>query len=73
MIAYHQAAYIVRYLLSSYGVEKFKDLWTQGFASFEKIYGIAFGQVQSDMNKNAEQNYPVVPNIDWNSFQVGCL
>src|SRR5215207_7566358 len=27
MIAYHQAAYIVQYLLSHYGVEKLKALW----------------------------------------------
>ena len=73
MVAYHQAAYIVQYLLSSYGVEKFKDLWTQGFASFEKIYSISFGQVQRDMDKTAEKDYPIPPNIDWNSFQVGCL
>jgi hypothetical protein len=73
MVAYHQAAYIVQYLLSSYGVDKFKDLWSQGFASFEKIYGISFKQVQRDMNKTAEKDYTTLPNIDWNTFQVGCL
>jgi hypothetical protein len=73
MVAYHQAAYFVQYLLSCYGVDKFKELWLQGFASFEKIYGVAFEQVQKDMNKTAEQHYPTSPNIDWDSFQVGCL
>jgi hypothetical protein len=73
MVAYHQAAYIVQYLLNRYGVEKFKDLWMQGFASFENIYGVAFEKAQKDMNKTAEQDYPTSPNIDWNTFQVGCL
>lgn len=40
MIAYHQAACIVQYLLANYDVEKFKYLWKQGFASFEKIYSM---------------------------------
>jgi hypothetical protein len=73
MVAYHQAAYIVQYLLSNYGVEKFKDLWSHGFASFEKIYGIRFEQAQQDMNKTVKKMYPTPPNIDWNIFKVGCL
>jgi hypothetical protein len=73
MIAYHQAAYIVQYLLSVYGTEKFKALWTQGFADFEKIYGISFSQITVHINEKAKQDYPSVPSINWSSFQVGCL
>jgi hypothetical protein len=73
MVAYHQAAYIVQYLLNRYGVENFKSLWIQGFASFEKIYGIPFEEAKKDMDKTANQHYPAPPTIDWNTFQVGCL
>ena len=73
MVAYHQAAYIVQYLLNKYGVQKLKDLWTQGFAAFEKIYSIPFSQVETDINTTAKQDYPSAPPINWNSFQVGCL
>jgi hypothetical protein len=73
MVAYHQAAYIVQYLLNKYGVEKFKDLWTQGFAAFEKIYSVPFSQVKTDISITAKQEYPSVPQINWNAFQVGCL
>jgi hypothetical protein len=73
MVSYHQAAYIVEYLLSQFGVQKFKNLWAQGFRSFEKIYGIRFEQVQKVMNNTAENNYPIPPNIDWNSFKAGCF
>jgi len=73
MIAYHQAAYIVQYLLSKYDVEKFKDLWIQGFAAFEKIYGVAFSQVQMEINRTAKQDYRSAPSINWDTFQGGCL
>ena len=73
MIAYHQAAYIVQQLLSKYGIEKFKILWTQGFASFETVYGVAFEQFQNSLNKTVRQDVPNPPNIDWNGFNEGCL
>ena len=73
MIAYHQAAYIVQYLLSHYGVEKLKALWSQGFASFETIYGVSFDRMQTAISNKARQDYPKVPAINWDSFQEGCL
>ena len=73
MIAYHQAGYIVQYLLANYGVEKFKDLWMQGFAAFEKVYGMPFPKVKTDINSTVRKDYPSVPAIDWNAFQKGCF
>lgn len=73
MIAYHQAAWIVQYLLSNYGIEKFRALWTQGFASFENIYGIHFSKATAEISKMAKQDYPSAPAIDWNIFKEGCL
>jgi hypothetical protein len=54
-------------------VAKFKELWTQGFAQFEHIYGVNFQQAQANMDKMATTHYPTAPAIDWNSFQKGCL
>lgn len=73
MVAYHQAAYMVQYLLNKYGVEKFKDLWIQGFAAFEKIYSIPFSRVKTDINTTATRDYPSAPPINWNTFQIGCM
>ncbi len=73
MIAYHQAAYIVEYLLGQYGIEKFTALWIQGFVQFEQIYGIDFQQVKTSMDAIAKRDYPDAPAIDWNSFEKGCL
>jgi hypothetical protein len=41
MIAYHQSAYMVQYLLEKYGVEKFKQLWQNGYNDFKNIYLIS--------------------------------
>ena len=73
MVAYHQAAYDVQYVLKKYGVEKFTGLWKHGFAAFEKIYRVPFLQVKTDINTVAKQDYPVVPPITWNAFKEGCL
>jgi hypothetical protein len=73
MIAYHQAAYIVQFLLTTYGVNKFKDLWIQGFNQFDQIYGIPFQQAKTQMDGIAERHYPVAPDIDWTNFEKGCL
>jgi|SRR5579863_805306 len=72
MIAYHQSAFMVQYLLSKYGVEKFKDLWTQGFANFEKIYGAPFARVEISIDNMAKHDYPKAPGIVWKTFSEGC-
>ena len=73
MVAYHQAAYMVQYLLAKYDVEKFINLWTEEFASFEKIYNMKFHQVILDNSNKARQNYPCAPPINWHTFQAGCI
>ena len=72
MIAYHQAGCMVEYLLRKYGVEKFRDLWQQGFYHFKDIYGTSFSLVESEIKTTAERDYPTPPNIDWKAFSVGC-
>lgn len=73
MIAYHQAGYMVQFLLEKYGVEKFKQLWTRGFASFEQIYGTRFSTVEALYDARAQKDIPVTPAINWETFKKGCL
>lgn len=72
MIAYHQAGCMVEYLLRKYGVEKFRDLWRQGFDHFPDIYGTSFSTVEAEIKSTAERDYPTPPKIDWKVFSVGC-
>jgi hypothetical protein len=72
MIAYHQCGFISQYLLANYGVEKFKELWTQGFENFEKIYGLPFAKVKLSIDSTAKHDYPTAPPIDWKVFSIGC-
>ena len=51
MISYHQSAHIVEFLLTNYGIEKFKELWKKGFCFFEEIYTISFSQMEIEINK----------------------
>ncbi|MBL4585958.1 MAG: hypothetical protein JKX84_02710 [Flavobacteriales bacterium] len=72
MISYHQSAHIVEFLLTNYGIEKFQNLWKNGFSFFEEIYNISFAQIEIEMNKKAIKKYPTAVNIDWNAFKEGC-
>lgn len=72
MIAYHQAAYIVEYLLKNYPVKNLHKLWNEGFKKFEEIYGIPFSKLKIDMKKSVLETYPLAPKIDWQTFNIGC-
>lgn len=72
MIAYHQSAYIVEYLLANYSIEKFKELWKSGFEKFEEIYGLSFNKVESDLEQELKKRYPAAPKIDFERFSKGC-
>jgi hypothetical protein len=72
MIAYHQSAFLVQYLLKQYSVEKFRNLWQQGFNSFQPIYGVTFSDVVRDIDITAKRDYPTAPDIVWKKFSEGC-
>ena len=72
MIGYHQSACVVEYLLNNYNNEQFKQLWTQGFDSFESMYGISFSKAKVDLEKALLKKYPSAPDIDWETFKEGC-
>ena len=71
MIAYHESACIVQYLIETYGVQKFGLLYQSGILSFGKIYGIQFKQILLDIKNKLDKKYPEAPDIDWNTFK--CL
>ncbi len=73
MIAYHQSAAIVEYLLNNYETEKFKELWVTGFSQFKQIYGLEFSELKNNLEKSLLEKYPTKPNIDWESFKEGCM
>jgi Peptidase MA superfamily len=72
MIAYHQSAYIVEYLITNYGIKKFKELWKEGIDEFKKIYSSPISQILKDMEKVVIKKYPTSPDIDWEKFKKGC-
>jgi hypothetical protein len=72
MIAYHQSAYLVQFLLTNYGITKFKALWKNGLSNFAEIYGLPISQVMPLIDEAAKSHYPKTPNINWEEFKKGC-
>jgi len=72
MIAYHQAGYIVQYLIEHYGISKFKMLWQKGMNAFEAIYGIDYITVENAIKSTIKQVYETTPNINWDVLKTGC-
>ncbi|MDF1675615.1 MAG: peptidase MA family metallohydrolase [Vicingaceae bacterium] len=72
MVSYHQCAFIVEYMISNFGIEKFEELWKSGFSSFESIYGFAYSQMEIDLNKSIMETYPIPIDIDWETLKDGC-
>ena len=72
MIAYHQSAFFVQFMLDKYGIVKFRELWKNGFDRFQIIYGLPFSQIQTLINETAKNHYPKTPSINWNEFKKGC-
>ena len=74
MIAYHQAGWMVDYLLRKYGVEKFRDLWQQGFSNFNQIYGTSFSLIEADIKATAERRLiPHRPKLTGRPFRSGAI
>ena len=67
-IAYNQSAYIVGYLYNNYGVEKLKTLWQSGTEQFEKIYGLSFEQITTNISDELNKKYPVPIQFDLGNF-----
>ncbi|MCB9168888.1 MAG: hypothetical protein H6597_03150 [Flavobacteriales bacterium] len=72
MIAYHQSAGIVQYLLEHDGLEQFGRLWQEGFPAFAAIYGMPFPEMEARIRADLAQAYPDGVAIDWETFRKGC-
>ncbi|TRW22725.1 hypothetical protein FMM05_15825 [Flavobacterium zepuense] len=72
MITYTQSAYLVSYLMETYGMEKFKHLWIGGYAKFREIYGFDFKVVEDSIATRLKKKYPEGVAFDWDTFNKGC-
>jgi len=71
VIAYIQSAGIFKYLYETYGVEKMKLLWTDGFENFNTIYGFSVSQLEADWHTFI-QTIPLPKDFDINKLKEGC-
>lgn len=71
VIAYIQSAGIFKYLYEKYGVEKMKQLWTDGFENFNTIYGFSVKQLEKDW-LNFIKSVPVPNEFDIKKLEEGC-
>jgi Peptidase MA superfamily len=72
MVAYHQSACIVQFLLNHYSINKFIELWKTGFVHFQEIYHFPFSKILAGINETALVHYPEAPLINWEIFKKGC-
>lgn len=72
MIAYHQSGYIAQYLIENYGLQKFKLFWQEDFTAFEDIFGLAYSEMEMALNTQIKKAYPTSPDLNWESFKLGC-
>lgn len=72
MIAYHQSAFVVKYLLEKYTIEQYKELWTSGMGQFEMIYGASYSDMKAEIEEYVLKQHPKVADIDWGTFKEGC-
>jgi len=73
MLSYMQAGSIVQYILETYGRDKFKELWTKGLGSINRILGESLSDLEKNYHKFLIRRYPVVPHVPWDMLRVrGC-
>jgi hypothetical protein len=72
MIAYHQCAYLVEFLLNKYGIEKFTELWKKGMDNFPYLYSFSFSDLTKMVEADLNKKYKAVPDINWSEFKKGC-
>ena len=72
MKSYTQSAYLCKYLIDNYGVDKIKQLWKGGFEKFREIYGIEYVDLEEEIRKKINSKYPDKINFDWEDFKKGC-
>lgn len=71
MVAYLQSAFICKYLVDNYGLDKFKLLWKNGFNELESIYGFNNGQLEIYLSDFVNKKYPTDIEFNWEEFNNG--
>ncbi len=72
MITYTQSAYIIEYLLKNHGHDKFKRLWKEGVANFNKIYDFSLEELEKRISAELKIKYPKNIDFNWEEFDKGC-
>lgn len=72
IITYTQSAFIVKYLLENFGYDKFKRLWKEGVANFNKIYGFSLEVLENRINTELKTKHPENIEFNWEQFDKGC-
>lgn len=72
MIAYTQSAFVCKFLIDNYGIEKFKLLWKCGFDRIKSIYGFSSEELETNLTEYVNEKYPTDIEFDWEEFDKGC-
>jgi hypothetical protein len=72
MVAYTQSAFICKFLIDSYGISKFKELWKSGYEKLNEIYGIDSKTLENTLKDYINKKYPKDIDFDWEEFNKGC-
>ncbi|MGK0326112.1 MAG: hypothetical protein ACJA2M_002411 [Polaribacter sp.] len=71
MVAYTQSAFICKYLIDNYGLEKFKLLWKKGFNELQSIYGFNNEQLEINLSEFVNKKHPTEIEFNWEEFNEG--
>lgn len=72
MIAYTQSAFVCKFLIAQYGLEKFKLLWKEGYDEMQTIYGFTNKQLETNLVEYVNKKHPIHIEFDWEEFNKGC-
>ena len=72
MIAYTQSAFVSKYLIDNYGMEKFKLLWEKGYNEMKTVYGFNSEELESSLAEYVNKKHPSDIEFDWEEFNKGC-
>jgi hypothetical protein len=72
MVTYFQSAFICKYLIDNYGLEKFKLLWKNGLNELQSIYGFNKEQLEINLSEFVNKKHPTEIEFNWEKFNEGC-
>ena len=58
VVAYLQSAAIFKYLYETYGQQRIKRLWKEGFGEFRKIYGFDLDRLEKELTRKLTSIHP---------------